>query len=180
MYTDSFLSAVQTRAARISVSASAVRKQGEGIVDPAREFFNGLDLKQFAVQKQEIFQKCLDEATDALRNRLPNPQEGWGIARKLTNIFLRDALYTTYLRDKFELHLSEAFLEVPLDSISARRIYECTAAPRELQKWKGVKYNNPENNLAYQLVAKRIADKAQVARVHLDTYWWGMRIAAHE
>jgi len=41
------------------------------------------------------------------------------MARKLLNIYLRNALYSTYLREAFELDTAEHLYEVPLDSIVA-------------------------------------------------------------
>jgi hypothetical protein len=165
---------VQARAARISVSASATRKQGGGIIEPARSFLATLDLKRFSVTEPSLFLATLNDATESLKMRLPSPQEHWGIARKLTNIFLRDALYTSFLKDEFGLATSEAFLEVPLDSISAERIFN-SAEPGALPKWPGVKRNDALLNAAYQAVAAKAASRAKIARVHLDTYWWGER-----
>jgi hypothetical protein len=174
-----FLTAVQARAARISVSASATRKQGGGIIEPARAFFTKLDLSRFAVSEESEFHQTLNEATESLRCLFPNPAESWGISRKLTNIFIRDALYTSFLRDEFGLAASESLMEVPLDSISAGRIFK-GAKSGELPKWPGVKRNDAEINRAYQAVAERISVDARVARVHLDTWWWGDRSAPGE
>lgn len=174
-----FLAAVQARAARISVSASATRKQGGGIIEPARAFFSKIDLSRFAVSDASEFQQTLNDVTESLRCQLPNVAESWGISRKLTNIFIRDALYTSFLRDEFGLEVSEPLMEVPLDSISAGRIFDGAKAG-ELPKWPGVKRNDAELNRAYQVVAARISADARIARVHLDTWWWGDRSAPSE
>lgn len=179
MPTSPFLVAVQTRAARISVSASATRKQGGGIIEPARGFLAQLELKEFATARESLFRTRLDKTTEDLAKTFPVASRSWGLARKLLNIFLRDALYTSYLRDRFQLQKSEAFLEVPLDSISAGRIYK-EAIRGELPRWPGVKHNTEEVSALYQTLASKLAMRAGVARVHLDTYWWGERGAANE
>jgi len=92
------------------------------------------------------------------------------------NIFLRDALYTTYLCEKFRLREAESFFEVPLDSITAGHLRR-NAGRGVLPRWKGVKHLTPEANERYQEYAEDLAKPRGVAKVHLDTYWWGERAA---
>jgi hypothetical protein len=98
-----FIQAVQSRAARISVSASATRGNGAGVVAAGRSFLSRLPLTDFATSRPEVFRQRLDTATDELSAAMPANARSWGLARKLLNIFLRDALYTTYLADAFKL-----------------------------------------------------------------------------
>lgn len=177
MITPSFLSAVQARTARISASSSATRKQGGGIVEPARGFLSKLPLSEFAISDVTAFSALLDRTTHSLASTFPAGTRSWGLARKLLNIFLRDALYTTYLSDAFVLCRSESLLEVPLDSISAAHIYS-VGTRRRLPRWPSVKHNTAQISMAYQSVAAEISADAGVARVHLDTFWWGKRAAA--
>jgi hypothetical protein len=47
------------------------------------------------------------------------------------------------------------------------------AGPRVLPRWRGVKHLTPAVNERYQNYATTIAGRKGVARVHLDTFWWG-------
>lgn len=169
-----FLRAAQGRTARVAVSASTTRGQGSGTVKAARDFLCTLALRRFAVTRAVVFRARLDEATDDLRRALPLGARSWGLARKLLNIFLRDALYTTYLCEKFGLSVAEEFFEIPLDSITSGCLRE-RAGRGVLPRWKGVKHLNPGGSDRYQDYAREQAQARGHARVHLDTYWWGER-----
>jgi hypothetical protein len=103
---------------------------------------------------------------------LPKRSATWGLARKLVNIFLRDSLYTSYLRRAYRLSLAERLLEIPLDSITAKQIRKRMP---QLPRWQGVRHLDPHTSAAYQAAALLIAKREGVARVHLDAYWWGVR-----
>ncbi|MFN0009328.1 MAG: hypothetical protein ACKVXR_15600 [Planctomycetota bacterium] len=90
------------------------------------------------------------------------------------NIFLRDCLYTCYLRDRYGLGRAEAFFEIPLDSISGTRIRSHRLG-HDLSRWPGVKYMSSKLSNAYQEVGSAIARSQRIERVHLDAYWWGVR-----
>jgi len=117
-----FLAAVQARTARISASASATRGQGKGVVKAARDYLTTLPLSEFALARRTLFLARLEYHTLALVKVLPAKARRWGLARKLLNIFLRDALYTTYLAERYGLKRSELFYEIPLDSITTRHL----------------------------------------------------------
>jgi len=170
--TTKFLRAVQMRNARIAASLTATRRSGPGTMHSAREFFCTIDLARFGADKKSAFRKELDAATEALRRALP--KDNWGLARKLMNIFLRDALYTTYLCEHFGLKVAEKFLEIPLDSITSKHLRK-RAGRGVLPAWKGVKHLNSEASEKYQKFAGEHAENRGIARVHLDTYWWGER-----
>lgn len=169
-----FIQAVQSRAARISVSASATRGNGAGVVAAGRSFLSRLPLKDFATSRPELFRQRLDKATDELSAAMPFGAKSWGLSRKLLNIFLRDALYTTYLADEFKLQEAESLLEIPLDSITADHLRKETGG-RRLPRWPGVKHLTPEVNKSYQSFAAQLAAIKALAPVHLDTFWWGHR-----
>ena len=171
---DNFLRAVKVRAARIAVSASATRNQGPGTVQAARKFFSDLDLDQFSVARAPAFRCRLDDETKKLCRRLPKRSRSWGLARKLTNIFLRDAFYTTYLCKKFDLTAAENFFEIPLDSITAKCLRRI-AGRGKLPRWQGVRHLTPEVSERYQDFARKVAEDAGIATVHLDTFMWGER-----
>jgi hypothetical protein len=169
-----FIIAVQQRCARIAVSASATRRQGKGTVKAARKFLKDLPLRQYGTKDARKFRARIDKATNALEHALPSRSRSWGLARKLLNIFLRDAMYTTYLRDHFKLDLAEAYLEIPLDSIVAKSLK--AMLPRgALPVWRGVRNVTPKESEAFQKQASEIARKERITRVQLDTYWWGGR-----
>ena len=172
--TTRFIRATQWRAARIAAGASATRRQGKGAAKAAREYFCRLDLRRFGVSRRRLFRERLDRATHGLVSALPAGAQSWGLARKLLNIFLRDSLYTTYLVGHFHLMKAEPFLEIPLDSITARRLRE-NAGRRVLPRWRGVKHLTGEANERYQSYAAHVACARGIARVHLDTFWWGKR-----
>ncbi len=89
------------------------------------------------------------------------------------NIFLRECLYTVYLRDAYDLGAAESFFEVPLDSLTGQALHE--ASPKTLPRWQTVRGLERSVSDKFQQVASRVARKRGVARVHLDAVWWGQR-----
>ena len=169
----SFIEAVQARAARVTVGASALRGQGAGIAVPARAFLATLPLVEFSVSRVDVFELRLAKATRALRSRFPAGTGSWGLARKLMNIFLREALYPRYLADHYRLQKTEFLLELPLDSITAKKLLDLPNAG--LPPWPGVKYLKSPVSSRFQAVALAHAQDTGTARVHLDAVWWGQR-----
>ena len=167
-----FLRIVQQRAARVAITASATRGQGAGVVVCARRFFGRLKLTCFATSDKHVFARQLNATTKRLTACLPRRAASWGLARKLANIFLRDSLYTSYLARAYRLAKAEKFLEIPLDSITAKRIRD---EMPQLPRWPGVKHLDRVTSNAYQVAALLIAKQHGIARVHLDAYWWGAR-----
>jgi hypothetical protein len=107
-----------------------------------------------------------------LRTALPFGARHWGLARKILNIFLRDCFYTSYLVSTFHLDLAESFLELPLDSITAKQL--CGVHSSRLLRWPGVKHLTLSMSEQFQIVAADEARKLQIARVHLDAFWWSV------
>ena len=167
--------ALQRRCARVAVGASTVRGQGApGLVAAAREHLHLIDLAKFGVSRPALVRTRLDVATRRLMAALPARGRSWGIARKVLNIFLRDALYTVYLREKFRLDRAESLFEVPLDAVTVKALRrEC--ARGFLPKWRGVKRLTPEESRVFQSAARELAASRGVSRVHLDAFWWGIR-----
>jgi hypothetical protein len=169
----SFVDDVQARVARVAISASAARGQrAPGLVFAARNFCVHVDLSRFSTDRRATFVRQLDATTLSLKKEFPRAGRSWGVARKLLNIFLRDALYTCYLREWYGLVAAEELLEIPLDSISSREILKLDGG-EDLPKWPGVRYLSQEISSEYQRVAQAEADRKGIARVHLDTSWWG-------
>ena len=165
-----FVDEVQVYVARYSVSASATRGQGAGVVAAARAHLDTLPLCEFGTRSTSLFAARLDVHTAKLTGALPRGARSWGLARKLLNIFLRNSFYTTYLCDHYRLHLAESLLELPLDSIVGKRLFE--QAPN-LPRWPGVKRLRPRVSFAYQSVARNVATTRGLSPVHLDVVWWG-------
>ena len=171
---DDILRALQFRAARASVGPSSMRGVGSrGVVAAGRPFLGGLDLRRFATSRERRFGVELDRATNGLMRVFPRPARHWGLARKGLNIFLRECLYTVYIREAYNLGVAAFFFEVPLDSLTGRALHE--AAPQTLPRWQTVRGLERSLSDAFQQVASRVARERGVARVHLDALWWGQR-----
>jgi hypothetical protein len=174
MTDDPFLRIVQSRAARIAIGASTVRGRGNtGTVAACRSFLRHLDLAPFGSADGAAFALALNRSTEALQATLPRSAQHWGIARKALNIFLRDALYTTYLDTAYQLRKAESLFEIPLDSITAIQLKRA-AGRATLPPWPGVKHLTPSLSAQFQKAAAVEAGKRGLARVHLDAIWWSV------
>jgi hypothetical protein len=170
------LAALRWRTARSALGASSMRGAGSrGVVDAGRRFLCVLELQRFAVPTAARFRRELDRATNELVRAFPRKARRWGLARKGINIFLRDCLYTIYLREAYGLGIAEQFFEVPLDSLTGRALYE--ASLRRLPRWRTVRGLKPDVSDEFQEVALDLANRRGIARVHLDAIWWGQRTA---
>lgn len=110
--------------------------------------------------------------TERLRMALPKGARHWGLARKLLNIFLRDATYNHHLRTQFGLGSIEPLLEIPLDSFTQRHLKRLFPS-RKLPRWRGVNMVTPEENAEFQAFAKCWHDEFDAEnRVELDTHFW--------
>jgi hypothetical protein len=167
-----FLSTIQSRTARVAIGASTVRGRGnKGTVTASRQFLRSLLLQRFALSDQSRFAAQPDRTTGDLCAALPPKAQHWGLARKILNIFLRDCLYTTYLSEAYQLQRAENFLELPLDSITAREL-QLIAGRGVLPRWPGVRRVTPDLSARYQAVAAKEAKDQEIARAHLDALWW--------
>lgn len=168
------LRALQARAARGALGPSSMRGAGsKGVVGAGRAFLADVDLGRFGTSRRKRFFAVLDEDTDGLRRSFPRGARHWGLARKGLNIFLRECLYTVYLRHAYSLYLAERYFEVPLDSLTGTELYR--AADGALPRWKTVRGLTPQLSEAYQKAASAEARKRGMARIHLDAVWWGLR-----
>lgn len=167
----------QIRVARVAISMSTARGQGPGgTVQAARQFLARVNLGRLASLDARRFARQLDALTEALRNSLPGRHPSWGSARKFLNIFLRDALYDAELRRAHRLWRVERLLEVPIDGDVGRRLI---AEPEghALPRWKTIRALEAETHREFQRVARRVAVRVRIHRVHLDLlYWSGMNI----
>ena len=92
MHHTHFLALIQAHLARVSIGPSTVRGQGPGVAKAGREFLSSLDLTQFQGLSETGFRTQLESTTLSLRTAMPKKTRSWGMARKMLNIFLRDAL----------------------------------------------------------------------------------------
>src|SRR5205823_15117925 len=137
---------------RLAPAPSAVRGRGNaGTAAASREFLRSVSLRRFAVRDSAVFAAELDRTTQRLRAVLPRKARHWGLARKILNIFLRDCLYTTYLSEAYQLQRAEKFLELPLDSITARQL-QLIAGRGVLPRWPGVRHVTADVSARYQAV----------------------------
>jgi len=93
------------------------------------------------------------------------------MARKVLNIFLRDCYYTSFLAKEYRLGRAAHLFELPLDSITVRKLRE---AVQGLPRWDGVKHLTPTLNRQLQEGADEAARELRIARVHLDALWWSV------
>ena len=104
MTTAELLRAIQHRTARVAIGSSSMRGAGNtGVVTAARTHLGRLDLRPFGTRHDDRFRAELNSATTRLRAVLPEDARHWGLARKGLNIFLRNCLYTVYLRERYRL-----------------------------------------------------------------------------
>lgn len=166
---------IQHYIAYTSVGASTVRGlRKKGVVSAARKALCSIRLKPYGNTTPESFRKLLNGDTEKIRLALPPETQYWGVARKVLNIFLRGALYNTYLSSHFGLAGSDACYEIPLDSITAMGI-RAHSSQRSVPRWVGVKNVTAEINDQFQSLATEIAVAKQTLRVHLDAMLWGGR-----
>jgi hypothetical protein len=154
-----------------AVGPTALRNQGRPrVVEFARKSLKKVNVVDFVVGEEEDFKAALDRETEAIRRSLPVGAKNWGAARKALNLFLRDILYNQYLSNFYKFNKIERWLEVPLDSNVVEGIEESYLA--NLPKWKGIKHLKAEDSFVFQQAALKVAKARQIARVHLDVYWW--------
>ncbi|MGA9292575.1 MAG: hypothetical protein WBV81_08275 [Ignavibacteriaceae bacterium] len=80
-------------------------------------------------------------------------------------------MYNTYLNKYYSFYKVEKYLEVPLDSYTIKGIKRDSNS-NSIPRWKGIKYLRPEENTIFQNLAKVIAKRKGIARVHLDLMYW--------
>jgi len=144
-----------------------------GVIESGRQFLSAVALGPFGTTNSAKFRQALDSSTLGLTASFPREARHWGLARKGLNIFLRECLYTVYLRDAYRLDRAESYFEVPLDSLSGRALWE--GSQRSLPRWATVRGLTPALSDEFQRVASDLARKRRIARVHLDALWWGQR-----
>jgi hypothetical protein len=166
------LQQMQVRTAMVAVAPSAVRgTNSAGVMPAARGFLGKMDLSVFGTDDLRQFSRQLNRQTKALTAALPSKERHFGLARKVLNLFLRECVYNAYLRVAYSLGLVEPFLELPLDSFTARGV-RVRSLKGSVPTWFGVRKLTAEASKVYQLRAAELAAEEGLARVHLDLYYW--------
>lgn len=154
-----------------SVGASTVRGSPSGTADAARDALFSIQLARLGISDERVFRSRLNQLTEGLRRALPVGRRHWGLARKIVNIYLRNAFYNHYLRKTYHLDRSELLLEVPVDSAVAKGLRR-SAATNELPRWPGLRSLKPAQHEEYQKYAIELAMLKKMSRVHLDALLW--------
>jgi len=167
-----FLKLLERKNARTSVGPSAARGMGpKGTIAAACVFLEGYDLRKIKTGSNETFQLKLNQATDDLKNSLPDGAQHWGSSREFFNLFLMSALYDKYICQHYGLDILEPWLELPLDSHVSKGL-KSEPEGASLPRWNTVIGLLPEESLAFQRVASEVAKRKKTHRVHLDLLYW--------
>lgn len=159
---------------RAGITSSTIRlgPAGRGVTgmrEVAWSFCENIDLSKLSSPKK--YSNKLDEFTVQLQSKFPDGGRFWGVSRKCINIFMRDITYNYVIRKRYELNLFHNFLEIPLDSKSAKSLsQECEGI--DLTPWKTIKSLTKEVSAQYQLVANKVSERKNIPRVHLDFKYW--------
>lgn len=157
----------------MTITSSSMRGPGCGkAITAARAYLGDLDVRRFGARTRIGFMRELDGATDELFASMPRGVRAWGLARKGLNIFLKECLYSSYLRSASRIDRAERFLELPLDSITGKALNRLEDA---LPRWNSIRRLDVATSQQFQDAAEREARRRGLARVHLDVFWWGQR-----
>jgi hypothetical protein len=165
-----FMKQMQHKVAVSAVPLSAVRGQGAGVLHVSQNFLKKIRLSN--IKKDEIsFRQWLNRQTNALLDQLPVANRPWGTARKVINLFLRDALYNQYLSRECMLDKLGEWLEIPLDGAVAKGLKQ-RAGRGKLPPWPGLKELTRSTSDEFQEYALLCAQQDNMHRVHLDIFLW--------
>lgn len=175
------LATIQEFEATCAIAAGTVRGQPSSTVKKCRKFLTKLALADISCDTQEPFNEWLDEQTESLRRKLPKSKKRrkrpkckkpWGIARKALNVFLRNCLYNRFLCEENRLKRIEKWLEIPLDSIVAKKLRQ-HAGRGQLPQWPGLQDLEQDDSAQFQRHALEYAKELGLpARVFLDNILW--------
>ncbi len=127
-----------------------------------------------AIDLSELVTRGVADALDRWTAELADTTGAWGPCRKALNLFLRDAAYNHWLRPAYQFEDIEINLELPLDRLVMSALKErepCLPRP------PAVKDLSKAISDQYQMAALGEANKAGVARVHLDLQLWNGGVA---
>src|SRR5688572_7231329 len=109
---------MQNHVTRGAIPPSASRGGGNtDVAEAARNYLRELDLRPFGITDAAHFMPAVGHHYADPAFAISDGAKGrWRLARKLLNIFLRDALYNRYPSDANRLFEAEELFELPLDS----------------------------------------------------------------
>lgn len=166
------LEKMQRYVANIAITNSALRNQGApGMVDAARKFVSGLDLRQFQSLDMDDYTERLDALTRDLASSFPEGAQNWGSARKAINIFMVQSTMNRFLAGPCGLANLDELLEVPLDGNVSWALRK-SAGRGVLPRWTSIVKLTPEDNGAYQAFAMQLAGEYGIRRFQLDALFW--------
>lgn len=173
---------MQTRVARDSITASALRQSHPGTVADVRLYFSTvLNLARFAAAARRDFKKAHEAEWKALQAYLKlqadltkaQRSHEFGRCVKALDIFLRSAATHCHLRDSFGLQDIEPSLFLPLDNLTMRNVRDW-AKDRALPTTPIYKLEIRQYD-AYQASAAAWAKERGELRVWLDDEFWGVQ-----
>ena len=164
---------MQAHVAKCAITPSTMQYYPKETMAAAIKYLSNMEIAKFQVT---TFARLLNSQTEMLRRTLPEDGRyvggaAWGMARKCLNIFLRDALYNSYLRNEYNLVNLERHMEVPLDS------HTMDAIMRDIEgiflsTRPSIANLTPDLSDQYQDVAAKIAARMSTYKVHLDLLFW--------
>ncbi|MGN6602414.1 MAG: hypothetical protein ACTHK8_08165 [Ginsengibacter sp.] len=179
-----------------SIGISAVRNQGNGIVEPIRRklekifFFDEFFEKLKSPNVQDL-KRYLDKITGKItgvrgisNNKNPPDIVKRGTARKCVNLLFRSVVYNGFMWESYKLKDSDFIhgglmdkLELPLDTHVANGIKrDCKRYGIEFNKNEFPSFtiisSNRRTNRYYQDRAVEIGAKRNLCRIDLDLYYW--------
>jgi hypothetical protein len=167
---ESFVEQMRLNVAWGSVRSSTVERAPD-LVSKLRKGVAAIDLAAFNMCHLNEFSDLLEAGTRRVMRHMPSGERHWGTARKVVNLFLRNATYNFLLRGEFNLARLESQLEIPLDSYSTKALRKRTL-DRRLPPWLGMKRLTREDSKQYQDRAGELARLENTARVHLDIFYF--------
>ena len=165
------LKVLLNRTINAGIGPSALRNQGsKNVVAAARHYLRKVNFKKLSFLSQSNFYHALDLHTVRMQQSFPGKARHWGAARKALNLILRDILYNQYLSRWLAFNRLENWLELPLDSFTAKTLRR--KLPKISPVWKGIKNLTAEESMSYQRAAAILAKAKGIAAVHLDIFYW--------
>ena len=166
------ISMIQQFTAVDSVGVSAMRNQGPGVLKAVQRYLSPLQLDDIPVKSENEFGVWLAGQTEGLLRAMPLDTRPWGTARKALNLFLRGCLYNHYLRRHYRLDHIEHWLEIPLDSVTAKALKR-EAGRGQLPQWPGLKHLRKQTSDKFQAYARTYSESVGLpARIFVDNYLW--------
>jgi len=144
------------------------------MINNTQKFLVGVGLQKFQGLDAEGFNLKLDNLTRQLMKQFPaTARKNWGAARKVLNLFLRDALYDQHLCEQYHLHEIEPHLELPLDGNVTKELRKRDKNGELPRRFK-IKALTSNTSKRYQDFANKVANRGKYPcpRVHLDLLFW--------